>query len=67
MKHQRFTPEWIEFNSNKLTSASNELTRRMNEAGLLPEAQERLRKAFQFATNESGMKQAIKMELRGTK
>lgn len=63
-KHQRGTPEWLEFNATKINIASGVLTRLMDEAGLFPVAQERLRKAFQFATNVGGMKEAVAVEMR---
>jgi hypothetical protein len=62
--HAKGSPEWLEFNREKLDRAANTLTRLMGEAGLFPVAQERLRKAFQFATNYSAFKQAINVEKR---
>jgi hypothetical protein len=64
MKHARGSPEWLDFNREKLVEAANTLSRRMDEAGLLPAAQERLRKIFQLATNDGGMKYAVKVEKR---
>ena len=60
--HAKGTPEWLEFNKEKLIKAANTLTRMMDEAGLFPIAQERLRKAFKFATNDGGMKYGVKVE-----
>jgi len=64
MRHERGTPEWLAFNKEKLVRAANTLTRLMDEAGLFPVAQERLRKTFKFATNDSAMKYAVKVEKR---
>ena len=60
--HPKGTREWLEFNRDKLVKAANTLTRLMDEAGLFPVAQERLRKAFKFATNDGGMKYGVKVE-----
>jgi hypothetical protein len=56
------TPEWLNFNQQRLIKAANTLTRLMSEAGLFPAAQKRLRQAFRFATNDGGMGQAIRVE-----
>jgi hypothetical protein len=60
--HAKGSPEWLEFNKDKLAIAANTLNGLMNEAELFPVAQERLRKAFQFATNDGGMKTAVRIE-----
>jgi hypothetical protein len=59
--HQKGTPEWLEFNKEKLVASARKLTRMMGEAGLFPAAQERLREAFRFATNDSAMRTAVKI------
>lgn len=61
--HMQGHPEWIAFNKERLETSARTLTRMMSEAGLLPAAQERLRKIFQFATNPSAFKGAIKVEM----
>jgi hypothetical protein len=60
--HAKGSPEWLEFNKEKLVKTANTLTRLMGEAGLLPVAQKRLRKIFQHATNDDGMKYGVKVE-----
>lgn len=62
--HMQGTPEWLKFNEQRLIKAARTLTRLMNEAGLFPAAQERLREIFKYATNDAGMGQAIKVERR---
>ena len=62
MRHERGTQEWLEFNKEKLVAAAKALTRMMDKAGLFPIVQERLRKAFRFATNDGGMREAVNVE-----
>lgn len=62
--HAKGTPEWLDFNKEKLAKAANTLTRLMGGAGLFPVAQERLRNVFRFATNDGGMREAVNVEKR---
>jgi len=62
--HTTGHPNWIAFNKERLETTRNTLTRMMGEAGLSSAAQERLRKTFQFATNDSAFRQAINCERR---
>jgi hypothetical protein len=64
MTHAKGSAEWLKFNHEKLSIAAGILHRLMDKAGLFPERQERLRRAFRFATNDSGMSSAVNVEKR---
>jgi hypothetical protein len=60
--HAKGSPEWLEFNKEKLDRAASTLNRLLGEAGLGPAAQERLRTTFRFATDDRVMKTAVRIE-----